>query len=48
MQFIYYLWHGNKSRSLLVPLRDVGQPGEDQHAHDHHQHQQPELLVAVV
>ena len=40
------LWHGDEFCVFLVLLADIGQPTEDQHPHDHHQHQQPELLVA--
>jgi hypothetical protein len=44
---VLYLRHGDEHGSLLILLADVGQPAEDEHTHDHHQHQQPELLVAA-
>ena len=40
-----YLRHGDEHGILLVLLADVGQPTEDHHAHDYHQHQQTQLLV---
>ena len=43
-----YLRHGDEPRVLLVLLRDVCQAGEDEHAHDHHQHQEAEFLVAEI
>ena len=39
--------HRVEHRPLLVLLPDVGQSAEDQHPHDDHEHQQPQLLVAV-
>ncbi len=44
---VLYLWHGDEHGPLLILLADVGQPAEDEHPHDHHQHQQPKLLVAA-
>ena len=41
-----YLRHGDEHGVLLVLLTDIGQPTEDEHAHDDHQHQQAQLLVA--
>ena len=43
---VHYLWHRDEVGILLVLLTDVGQPTEDQHSHDNHQHQQSQLLVA--
>ena len=40
--------HRVEHRPLLVLLPDVGQPAEDQHAHDDDQHQQPQFLVAEI
>ena len=42
-----YLGHGYEHGAWLILLPDIGQAREDQHPHDHHQHQQPQLLVAV-
>ena len=42
-----YLWHRDEIRVLLVLLGDVGQPGEYEHAHNDHQHEQSEFFVAV-
>ncbi len=44
---VLYLRHWDEHGPLLILLADVGQPAEDEHPHDHHQHQQPELLVAA-
>ena len=41
-----YLRHRDKHGVLLVLLTDIGQPTEDEHPHDDHQHQQAQLLVA--
>ena len=41
-----YLGHGDELGVLLVLLTDVGEAAEDEHAHDDHQHQQTQLLVA--
>ena len=41
-----YLRHGDELGVLLVLLTDVGEAAEDEHAHDDHQHQQTQLLVA--
>ena len=41
-----FLWHGDEPGVLLVLLADIGQPAEDEHSHDDHQHQQTQLLVA--
>ena len=38
--------HGVEHGAGLVLLPDVGQAREDEHPHDDHQHQQPQLLVA--
>ena len=43
-----YLRHGDELGVLLVLLTDVGKAAEDEHAHDDHQHQQTQLLVAAV
>ena len=43
---ICYLGHGDELGVLLVLLTDVGKAAEDEHAHDDHQHQQTQLLVA--
>ena len=43
---ICYLRHGDELGVLLVLLTDVGKAAEDEHAHDDHQHQQTQLLVA--
>ena len=40
-----HLRHRDELRVRLVLLGDVGQAAEDQHPHDDHQHQQPELFV---
>ena len=32
---------------MRVLLPHVGHPAEDQHAHDHHQHQQPQFFVTA-
>ena len=42
-----YLGHGYEHGAGLVLLPDVGQAREDEHSHDDHQHQQPQLLVAT-
>ena len=42
-----HLRHRDELRVRLVLLGDVGQAAEDQHPHDDHQHEQPQLLVAV-
>ena len=41
-----YLRHGNEHGALFILLPDIGEAGEDEHPHDDHQHQQPQLLVA--
>ncbi len=41
-----YLRHGDEHGALLVLLANVGQPAEDHHAHDDHQHEEAQLLVA--
>ena len=43
---VKYLRHGDEHGVFLVLLTDIGQPTEDEHAHDDHQHQQAQLLVA--
>ena len=40
--------HGDEGAALVVLLEDVGQRGEDQDAHRHEQHEQAQLLVAVL
>ena len=40
--------HRVKHRPLLVLLPDVSEAAEYQHAHDDDQHEQPQLLVAVL
>ena len=37
--------HRVEHRPLLVLLPDVGQPAEDQHPHDDHQHQEAQLFI---
>ena len=43
-KYIFLFW-----RNILVAvlLPDIGEAGEDEHPHDDHEHQQPQLLVAV-
>ena len=43
-----HLRHRDELRVRLVLLGDVGQAAEDQHPHDDHQHQQPELFVTKI
>jgi hypothetical protein len=44
---VLYLRHGDEHGPLLILLADIGQPAEDKHPHDYHQHKQPQLLVAA-
>ena len=39
------LRHWDELSVGLVLLRDIGQATEDQHPHDDHEHQQPQLFV---
>ena len=43
-----HLRHRDELRVGLILLGDVGQPTEDQHAHDDHQHQQTKLFVTEI
>ena len=44
---VEYLRHGDEHSVLLILLPNVGEAAEDEHAHDDHQHQQTQLLVAA-
>ena len=41
----FFLFWRNILVAVLLP--DIGEAGEDEHPHDDHEHQQPQLLVAV-
>ena len=43
-----HCWHWVKHCPILIFLPHVGQPAEDQHAHYHHQHQQPQLFITGI
>jgi len=40
--------HGGEAGIVGVLFEDVGQGGEDEHAHGHEEHQEAQLLVGVL